>query len=750
MKREPKREKLVEYRRKRDAGITNEPFGGEVPPADEGTKTLTGAYVVHLHDATRRHYDLRLEVGGVLTSFAVPHGPSLDPATKHLAMKTEDHPIEYLDFEDVIPEKQYGAGPMIAWDRGSVEYLEGPAEDEIATGKLHVALRGLKLHGRYALIKLAKGETGNEWLLFKKADEHSSKDRNIVEELPRSVFSGLTVEELERAEAIGKAMVARAHAAGAKKLDAKAARALFTPQSQALASATVGSVTGPAKGWVHDPDFEGVRVLALREDDDVSLVVFEATGAAQRIEAFYPEVVRALRSLPVTRLALDGELVAFDPTGRPDVRLLAQRAQRIAKGDVHKSTTSTPVVLMAKDLLAVGDADVRPLALEKRRTLLEAVVPALGFLRATPPLEGAIEPIVSSCAEHGIGTVIAKPRSSPYATEARTSGWLSIATGVSRGSRVAVDHRAAEAQTALRKVNVTNRTKIFWPEEGYSKGDLCDYYVAIADAILPFLVDRPLILVRYPDGIEGKNFYQWNVPPGMPAWVRTLTVGDRDEARRGFLVDDATTLLYIANLGCIPLHILASRVPHLEHSDFFTMDFDIKQSELRHAITLAKTLKELLDEIGLAGFPKTSGQSGLHVLVPLGGDRLTGKGRQTHETSRALADLLGTLLVQRHPDIATMERVVAKRGPKVYVDTGQTGATRAIVAPYSVRAVKGAKVSAPVTWKEIDDDLDPAAFTIQTVPKRFAKIGDPMKGMLDTQPDVAKAVSALSKLVAKG
>ncbi|MBS2013852.1 MAG: DNA ligase [Deltaproteobacteria bacterium] len=749
MKRDAKREKLGEYRRKRDGGITNEPMGGDIGAGDH-EKTLRGAYVVHLHDATRRHYDLRLEVGGVLTSFAVPHGPSLDPEARHLAMKTEDHPIEYLEFEDVIPEKQYGAGPMIAWDRGSVEYLEGPAEEEIASGKLHVELRGLKLHGRYALVKLAKGETGNEWLLFKKADEHASRERNIVEELPRSVLSGLTVEELLRVDAIRDALTRSARALGAKKAAAESMASLFGGERQELAIAAPGAPAGSPDAFVFDPDFDGVRVLALRDADAVTLVVFDATGASLRVEAFYPEVVRALRSLPVTRLALDGELVAFDRAGRPSVRLLAQRAQRIAKGDIHEATTSTPVVLMAKDLLCLEDLDIRPLALAKRRELLAKVVPALGFVRATPPLEGALDPVVTSCAEHGIGTVIAKPRASAYATESRRNGWVSIATGVSRGSRVAIDHRAAEAEKALRKVTVTNRTKVFWPGEGLTKGDLCDYYVAIAGAILPFLVERPLILVRYPDGIEGKSFYQWNVPPGMPSWIRTLTIGEGDDARRGFLVDDPTTLLYIANLGCIPLHILASRVPHLEHSDFFTVDFDVKQSELRHAVTLAKTLKGLLDEIGLASFPKTSGQSGLHVLVPLGGDRKSGSGRQTHVTARALADLLGTLLVQRHPDIATMERVVSKRGPRVYVDTGQTGTTRAIVAPYSVRAVAGARVSTPLAWSEVEHDLDPAAFTIETVPARMAKIGDPMKGMLDRRPDVGSAVAKLAELVAKG
>jgi bifunctional non-homologous end joining protein LigD len=216
--------------------------------------------------------------------------------------------------------------------------------------------------------------------------------------------------------------------------------------------------------------------------------------------------------------------------------------------------------------------------------------------------------------------------------------------------------------------------------------------------------------------------------------------GEDDEPKRGFLVDDPSTLLYMANLACIPVHILAARVPSLQQADFFTVDFDIKQSELRHAITLAKTLKGLLDDIGLPGFPKTSGQTGLHVLCPLG------KG-QSFSTACALADLLGKLLVERHPDIATMERVVKRRGPKVYVDTGQTGETRAIVAPYSVRAVKGARVSTPLEWSEVNAKLDPGRFTIETVPARIAKLGDPMRDLLAMDPDVAGAVAKLGEML---
>ncbi len=737
--------KLGDYQRKRRPDATNEPFGEDVP-ASTTEGTLSGAFVVHLHDATRRHYDLRLEVGGVLASFAVPRGPSLDPEEKVLAVKTEDHPIEYLDFEDVIPPGQYGAGPMIAWDRGVVTYLEGPAEEEIANGKIHVELHGLKLRGRYALVKLTKSAKGDEWLLFKKADQHASKERDIVKELPRSVLSGLTVEELPDAERIGEAQVDRAHGRGAPRLTARTTRELFAPERSPLIAPRTKTAVLPraAGGWLYDAELDGVRVLAVRDGDMVSLRQWTANGTAQSIEDFYPDVVRALRALPCRRVVIDGELVAFDASGHPSSKLLAQRVGRIAKLDTHRATTLTPVLLIAKDLLALGDADVRPLPLDTRRALLAELLPAIGFVRGAPPLEGALAPILALCSELGVATVVAKKKSSPYTIDPKKTEWISRDTGASPRSRVTIDHLASDAAAVHRHVSVTNRAKVFWPEEGYTKGDLCDYYASIAEVILPHLADRPVILVRYPDGIAGKNFYQWNVPPGMPPWVRTLSVGEPgDEQKRGFLLDDASTLLYIANLACIPLHILACRVPKLEQADFFTVDFDVKQSSLMHAVTLAKRLHEHLDAIGLPSFPKTSGQSGLHVLVPLGEG-------QSFTTARALADLLGKLLVEELPDIATMERVVARRGERVYVDTGQTGQTRAIVAPYSVRAVPGATVSTPLSWDEVESSLDPRAFTMRTVPARVAKHGDPMRTLLATRPDIARAVEQLSDLVGVG
>lgn len=724
--------KLDDYRRKRNEGATNEPFGDDGGPT---TSTLTGAFVVHLHDATRRHYDLRLEVGGVLASFAVPRGPSLDPDAKHLAMKTEDHPFEYLEFEDVIPSGQYGAGPMIVWDRGFVEYLEGPAEEEITNDKLHVRLHGHKLRGAFALVKLKKSAKGDEWLLFKKADEHASAVRDIVAELPRSVLSGLTVEELARRERIGEELVKRAaRANGASRTSVDE---LFRPTANVLASARPPSDVTP-RDVRYDAELDGLRVLATKHEDVVALHLEDARGALHPIEAFYPDVVRALRSLPPARLALDGTLVAFDASGRPSFARLAERVTKKRRGDLHV-VHAMPVAFVVEDVLAIGDVDVRGATFETRRELVEALLPAPGVVRASPALAGDLDTVRASCASLGIGSVIAKPCGARYG-----DGWTRHPTGTSQRPRVAIDHGADDARAALRRVDVTNRSKVFFPESRLTKGDLCDYYAAVGDVILPYLHARPIILVRYPDGIEGKSFFQWNVPAGMPPWVRTLTFRSEDEGtmRRGFFVDDPTTLLYVSNLGNIPIHILACRAPDLAQADFFTIDFDVKQSELKHAVTLARTLKDVLDAAGLPGFAKTSGQTGLHVLCPLGPG-------QSFDTARALAELLGRVLVERHPDLATMERVVGRRGPKVYVDTGQTGATRAIVAPYSVRAVAGATVSTPLTWDEVEPGLDPKAFTLRTVPQRLAKRGDPMKDLLHVRPDVPGAVAKLAALLGR-
>jgi bifunctional non-homologous end joining protein LigD len=294
------------------------------------------------------------------------------------------------------------------------------------------------------------------------------------------------------------------------------------------------------------------------------------------------------------------------------------------------------------------------------------------------------------------------------------------------------------------RVLVSNPDKVFWPDSGYTKADLVSYYASIAPRMLPFLRGRPLVLVRHPDGIAGKSFYQWNVPEGTPSWMRRLDISDTDEVDRSpknvFLVDDDDGLVYLANLGCIPLHVLACREQSLGSCDFLTVDFDLGARPFADAVRLGLTLREVLDDAGLPGFPKTSGQRGLHVLVPLGEGI-------PFDAAKLLVELLGRIVTGRHPTIATMERKIDKRGDRVYVDTGQTGTSRTIVAPYSVRAHPGATVSTPLAWEELHAGLDPSRFNILSVPIRAAEIDDPWQGFSEVRPNVARALGALERWV---
>ncbi len=811
--------------------------------------------MVHQHDATRMHFDLRLEIGGALASFAIPHGPTLDPEAKHLAMQTEDHPIEYLDFEDVIPEGTYGAGPMIAWDLGSVRYLDEPAEQGLVSGKLHFSLEGRKLRGRFGLVRIAdkRGPGGDRtWLLIKKQDAHATK-RPIATEAPRSVLSGLTVGEMLERSRIGARLVEAAAGLGAVRGRPRARD--VHPMLCTLAEAPP---SGP--GWLFELKMDGVRAIAEKSPEGVSI----RYRSGRLATTSYPEVERAVRCLPVDNLVLDGELVAFDDAGKPSFERLASRIHRAAVADLRHALADVPVVFVVFDLLGIGELSLLDLPLGERKRLLQRLVPAAGVLRVLDHLEGQGDALLQFCRDKGLEGVVSKRADSPYVQgPGRTSHWLKtkctredcfVVVGYTQGegSRKrlgaleiaafegdALVHRGrvgsglqdeaiddllkrldplrAEKQTATGdyeatpkirvhvlpkiairvrylelsdqghvrfpvflgiehdldirecrvtphdedhvgvpeekppeppvKVNTTNRTKVFWPEEGYTKGDLLDYYEAVAPVLLPYLDDRPIMLVRYPDGIDGKSFYQWNVPHGMPSWVRSVVLGkhvmsadEGDQKKHVFLIDRVESLLYVANLACIPIHILGSRVAAPAECDFLTIDFDIGKSSFATATRLAATLKGILDAIGLFGVPKTSGQSGLHVFVSLGAG-------VSPAAARTLAELLGKLVVDAHKTEATMERVVARRGEKVYVDTGQTGPSRTIVAPFSVRATKGARVSTPLTWDELASGVDPADFTIRSVPDRVARLGDPMRGLFAERPDMTRVMSALAGLV---
>jgi bifunctional non-homologous end joining protein LigD len=857
---------LSRYREKRDPLSTNEPFGAEHKPAERETRT--GRFVVHLHDATRPHYDLRLQIGGTLKSFAVPRGPSLEVLDKKLAVLTEDHPLEYLEFEEVIPEGNYGAGAMIAWDVGRVRYLETSAERGLEIGKLDFELDGFKLHGRFALVASGRRKAAgpgdkkaNEWLLIKKQDAFAHPSGDILVEQPHSVLSGLTITELAERERVVAELEAEAQALGAVRGEVAVATA--TPMLCGLTGAELVD-----ESRIYELKIDGVRIVADKHEKAVALRYRNGRAASSS----YPEIARAVASLAPARVVLDGEVVAFDAEGRPSFQRIAPRIHAERPLDVRAAMNEVPVSYLVFDLLALNDFDLRCLPLSARKALLMKLIRGRGYVRALDHLVGNGQALFDLCRAQRLEGVVAKRAASPYRHgPRRTEDWVKLKTErddefvvigylrgkgtrgplgalcvasyagdrlvyrgrvgsgldaatlgsleqtlngmrseqfpaagtppedakgalwvrpelvvtvrflgftegearlrapVFRGLRTDLapsDCRAAPpselideapapppaasaplptssaTSNAARRVAVSNASKVFWPDEGFTKGDLCAYYASIADVMLPFLRERPVVLVRYPDGIAGKNFFQWNVPAGTPDWIERLEIVDEEDSsaqkKTLFIIDSADALMYIANMGCIPLHVLAAQRGSLDQCDFLTVDFDIADRPFSDAVRLALDLRVILDDVGLIGYPKTSGQKGLHVLLPMGPG-------VNFDTAKLLVELLGRLITDKNPSIATMERRVNQRGSRVYVDTGQTGPSRTIVAPYSVRAHRGATVSAPISWSELHVALDTSRFNMLTMPGRVQEVGDPFAGFMNARPDVGAAIAKLAK-----
>ncbi len=840
--RPPSDDALKTYRAKRSADRTPEPSGTLAPAKGAGRR-----FIVHQHAATRLHFDLRLEMDGVLNSWAVPKGPSRNPADKRLAVHVEDHPIEYGDFEGIIPEGNYGAGAVIVWDRGVWVPLEDPAGG-LKKGKLLFELRGYKLRGIWTLVKIKKGV--KEWLLIKERDAYVSTNGDAFP--PGSVLSGLTVEELRDGGHKAARLVAEL-----KKL--KAPRRVVRAEDVPPMLAETREEPFSRAGWVFEVKLDGYRMRIVREAGKARLI----TRNGNDYTAAFPELARAVSALPYDGLVMDGELVILDETGRPSFQRLQNRARVSRPLDIRHMAVESPATVYVFDLLALEGFDVRPLPLVKRKALLQKLLPEAGPLRYSEHFEKDGETLYDRAVGLGLEGIVAKKADSPYKS-GRSDLWLKIRadkTGdfvvvgytAPRGSRggfgalhlaayrggalvyigragsgfsakqlkdvsqlldeLAVPKPAfagpipAEAESrwvrpalvaevrykevtgdgllrqpvflrfrddkkpeecvfegarsreqsetdlppALARtapsslspeVKFSNLDKVFWPDEGYTKGDLIEYYRAVSQWMLPYLADRPLVLTRYPDGITGKSFFQKDAPEYAQAFVRTVTIWSEDSQREldYFVCDNESSLLYIANMAALLLHVWSSRVATLETPDWCILDLDPKEAPFTDVVTVAKAVRALCDDIGLPTGIKTSGSTGLHVLIPLG--------RQvTYEQSRTLGGLLARVIAAELPEIATVTRQVQKRDGKVYLDYVQNGHGRLLVAPFSARPLPGAPVSMPLAWSEVTPKLDIKKFTIKTAPARMKRLkDDPLRAVLEERPDL---VSALERLHAR-
>jgi bifunctional non-homologous end joining protein LigD len=823
-------QKLATYREKRKADSTPEPFGtGEAG----GSR-----FVVQLHAARMRHYDFRLEHDGVLVSWAVPKGPSPDPADKRLAVRVEDHPVDYIHFEGTIPDGNYGAGAVIVWDRGRWEAVKDFSEG-LQSGKLLFDLHGYKLRGRWTLVKTKRGP--KDWLLIKERDTYVKEGDAAV--LPEdSVLSGRTVEQVGSGEEPGAAIAEACRAAAAAH-----GRVAFGKVQPMLATP---GVPFSHPDWVFEIKYDGYRLLAGKEHGEVRLI----SRNQHDFTAVFPEIAEVLGSLPYDDFLLDGEVVVHDAEGLPSFAGLQQRGRLTHAMDIGRAAVQWPATLYAFDLLLFGEYDLRRLALTERKRLLAELLPTVGPIRLSEHIEGAGEAMFEQLRNLNLEGIVGKLASSAYVGR-RSADWVKVSARSNddfavagftppKGSRsgfgalllaqrgengwvyagrvgggfgeqelkqvaerlakakagvppldpedeshakwiepefvVEVKFKNRSAKGRLRQptfvrvrddkapedcwlpgeekplpekpaakaravpvVNVTNPDKVFWPEEGLTKGDLVAYYRAVSKWLLPYLADRPLVLTRYPDGIDGKSFYQKDAPEYAPDWIRLETLWSEGSGRdiRYFVIESEEGLAYIANMAAIPLHIWSSRMTSLQHPDWCILDLDPKGAPFTHVVKVARAIHTLCQRVELPHFVKTSGSTGLHVLVPLGA-------RYTHEQSRAMAELLANCVVSRLPGIATVERHLDARGGKVYVDYLQNGHGRLLVAPYSVRPVPRACVSMPLNWNQVTSKLDMFRYDLRTVPELLARQKtDPFGELMTEVADLNRSLRLLTDVV---
>jgi len=869
---------LTKYRRKRSAARTPEPFGREVSSPSPAT---SGTFVVQKHAARRLHYDFRLEMEGVLRSWAVPKGPSMNPADKHLAVAVEDHPLEYGDFEGVIPPGNYGAGSVIVWDRGIYEVIDPPgdAADAVRKGKIDISLHGFKLNGAFTLVRTgmranADPKDKQNWLLIKKRDQYATTE-NVFEAHPRSVLSGLTIEELAGAPATEQKI---ADKLAAQHLPELGAKLKYSDFPLTLAKTTDDPFDNDK--WLFEIKYDGVRVLAIRQGEDTHLYARKGTDITNR----YPEVVLALNSIALDRFVLDGEVVAQDENGRPSFQLLQRRMHVNDARQIARLSLAVPVSYYVFDLLGFDRFDTRTLPLEERKRLLSELIHSEGPVRYCDHVIGRGKDFYGAISEHELEGVVAKLRDSPY-RGTRTGDWLKIkrplteqfviggysdpdgtrthfgalllgqyesngalrytdkvGTGFSRDTLrkiFAMLEERAQSESPFRKpvageptpernahfvrpelvcnvrftewtdgggirqpsflglnsdvfprdckyggpagadavnddipsieptvsgdpkeskgsgksappaaepkASVTNPEKVFWPNEGYTKGDLVEYYRAISKWMLPYLKDRPVMLTRFPDGIDGKMFYQKDAPAFAPPWIRTEKIYSEDSQREisYFIIDSEEALAYVANLAAITIHMWSSRIQHLERPDWLLFDIDPKGSTTRHAVEVAREVANVLREVGLEPCLKTSGQMGLHVVVGLAP-------KYTYDQAKMFSELVSQVVVNRNREIATINRNPRTRNGRVYIDYLQLGHGKTIAATFSVRPVPGAPVSAPMTWKELKPSLDPAVYNIKTAIPRMSRMKrDPFLDAIEKHASLEDAIPHLEALLSR-
>jgi bifunctional non-homologous end joining protein LigD len=773
-------QKLKEYRRKRDPTATSEPFGNR---KKNGGQPI---FVVQRHDARRLHYDFRLERDGALASWAVPKGIPLEPGQRALAVHVEDHPLEYATFEGEIPKGQYGAGTVEVWDNGVYELVE-----EKKDGGLTVRLHGKRLEGTWALVPAKLDGDPKNWLLLKKREdgaparqrrEYAPMLATLADSVPRG--SGWLFEvKWDGYRALAHISQGEARLTSRKGNDLtqrfsgvakEIAKAVKTPDcvldgevcaldEQGRSSFSAMQQARPGTPIVY-------FVFDLLELEGKPLVDLPLAERRTRLERLLD---RRNRTVRLSEVFDDGDalLGAAKQQGlegimakRADSRYAVGRRTRdwlkvkthgrqefiiagYTKGQGRRAGTLGSLVLAVRrgqELDYVGNVGTGFTSEEidkllKKLRPLERKTPPFRELPKMPKVRKGdvvwVEPKLVCEVEFAEWTHDGRLRAPSY-------------QGLREDKSAEEVHRERpieeEIRIGKRTLKLSNLDKVFWPDEGITKGDLLAYYRAVASVLVPHLEARPFTMRRYPDGIHGNAFFQKDAPKGMPEWISTariqVTTRDRPRQRRWIqapLVNDELALLWMVNMGCIDMNAWYSRVDKLDRPDFVLFDLDPSPDVgFEETVQVALYVKEALDALGLVSFPKTSSADGMHVLVPV-------ERRHTYDETRRFSEIVAGAIARSYPKLATTQWSKAKRRG-VLIDANQNGEGKTIASVYSVRPRPGAPVSTPLRWDEVKQGLDPAQFTMEVVQQRIDRHGDLFEGVLKTRQRLNEALKALS------
>ena len=749
---------LDEYKRKRDPKKTSEPFTG---------RSQKGAlvFVVQRHDARRLHYDFRLERNGTLASWAVPKGVPMEPGVRALAVHVEDHPLDYGSFEGEIPKGQYGAGTVEIWDRGTYDLVE-----EKPDGGLTVRLHGTRLEGTWTLIPAHLDGKEQNWLLVRKKDESVRELRNDYKPMLATLTDALPTGSDWTFEVKWDGYRAVGYVRGGEaKLVSRNGNDLtrrFSDIAKALARAAKSPdcvVDGEVCALDENgrPSFSAMQQGApgtplVYEVFDVLEIAGEPVldrPLSERRELLAGLLDKRVKNVQISGAFDDGEALFTAAQEQHLEGVMAKKAgSRYAEGrrtrdwlkiKTHGEQEFVVVGYTKGEGRRARSFGSLVLAVNEGGTLRWVGNVGTGFTEKTiGELLDALESLKRAKSPLAVVPKMAKVRASDVVwvqpklvAEVKFAEWTHdghlrapVYLGL-RDDKTAPEVRAERAS----RVKLSNLDKVFWADEGITKGDLIDYYRAVAPFIVPHLHDRPFTMRRYPDGAFGKAFFQKDAPSHMPEWIPRfeVEVSTREAPRKrkvisAPIVNDEDALLWMANMGCIDMNTWYSRVDRPDRPDFVLFDLDPSPDVgFAETVQVALLVKAALDALGLVSFPKTSSADGMHVLVPV-------ERRYTFDQTREFSEIVAGAIARTHPGLASTEWSKSKRRG-VLIDSNQNGEGKTIASAYSVRPRAGAPVSTPLRWDEVHEKLDPSAFTMDVVLERVRTQGDLFEGVLTTK-----------------